>query len=100
MRMKEQRTRVRGTARMEKRNMNHNGEPQRFLSGTEIRSLQQSTGAGDVVWRLLQQLPASSRQLELVSLGSRGQSHQTKLTSSVQSTQQRRSGKKKTGTQS
>ena len=75
VRMKEQITRhVRGTARMEKRNVNHNGEPQRFLSGTEIRSLQQSTGAGDVVWRLLQQLSASDLELELVSLGSSGQS--------------------------
>ncbi|CAM9815141.1 unnamed protein product, partial [Rangifer tarandus platyrhynchus] len=81
---------------MEKRNMSHSGEPQRSLSGTEIRSLQQSTGTGVWYRGCYSGLPASDLELELGSLGSSGQSRQTKLTSSVQSTRQYRSGEKKT----
>ena len=68
-RIKEQRTRpVRGTARMEKGSMNYSGEPQRFLSGTEIWSLQQGAGAGDG----LKRLPDADLEPGPGSLGSNG----------------------------
>lgn len=76
--------------------MNYSREPQRFLSGTEIWSLQQGAGAGDG----LKRLPDADLEPGPGSLGSNGWSHQTKTASSAQSIRQCKSVEKKTGTQS